>query len=197
MPATRSTGQSWHSGRMSRCPSGSFVSMPTGPAGLRPRTLPGRSDFQRTSTVVLGKRTGRCLWRAVGWPARHLAVPGDARSHSSLRHQGSCLPPRDPSAYNILYVELRIRGGGSLMKTMTYSESRAHYAQTLDAVVDDREEVVITRAGHEPVVIVALADYESLKETAYLLRSPENARRLLASIDRLEHGGGIERDLLE
>ena len=77
------------------------------------------------------------------------------------------------------------------MKTMTYSESRAHYAETLNAVVDDREEVVITRAGHEPVVIVALADYESLKETAYLLRSPENARRLLASIDRLEHGGGI------
>jgi antitoxin YefM len=46
------------------------------------------------------------------------------------------------------------------------------------------------------VVIVALADYESLKETAYLLRSPENARRLLASIDRLEHNGGIERELL-
>ena len=42
-------------------------------------------------------------------------------------------------------------------------------------------------------MIVALADYESLKETAYLLRSPENARRLLASIDRLEHGGGIEQ----
>ena len=83
------------------------------------------------------------------------------------------------------------------MKTMTYSESRAHYAETLNAVVDDREEVVITRAGHEPVVMVALSDYESLKETAYLLRSPENARRLLASIDRLEHGGGIERDLVE
>jgi antitoxin YefM len=56
---------------------------------------------------------------------------------------------------------------------------------------------VITRAGHEPVVIVALDDYESLKETAYLLRSPENARLLLASIDRLEHGGGAERDLAE
>jgi prevent-host-death family protein len=41
------------------------------------------------------------------------------------------------------------------MKTMSYSESRAKYAETLDAVVDDREEVVITRAGHEPVVIVA------------------------------------------
>ena len=83
------------------------------------------------------------------------------------------------------------------MKTMTYSESRANYAATLDAVVNDREEVVITRAGHDPVVIVALDEYESLRETAYLLRSPENARRLLASITRLEHGEGIERDLAE
>jgi len=83
------------------------------------------------------------------------------------------------------------------MRTMTYSESRAKYAETLNAVVDDREEVIITRAGHEPVVIVALDDYESLKATAYLLKSPENARRLLASIDRLEHGGGTERDLAE
>jgi prevent-host-death family protein len=87
--------------------------------------------------------------------------------------------------------------GGGAVRSMTYSESRAHYAETLNAVVDDREEVIITRAGHEPVVIVALSEYESLKETAYLLRSPENARRLLASIDRLEHGGGIERDLME
>jgi antitoxin YefM len=70
-------------------------------------------------------------------------------------------------------------------------------ASVLDAVVNDREEVVITRVGHEPAVIVSLEDYESLKETAYLLRSPENARRLLASIDRLENGGGTARDLLE
>ncbi|MEO8095688.1 MAG: type II toxin-antitoxin system prevent-host-death family antitoxin [Pseudolysinimonas sp.] len=83
------------------------------------------------------------------------------------------------------------------MKTITYSESRANYAATLDAVVNDREEVVVTRAGHEPVVIVSLADYESLKETAYLLRSPVNAARILRSIDRLESGGGIVRDLLE
>ncbi|MGQ0778435.1 MAG: type II toxin-antitoxin system Phd/YefM family antitoxin [Pseudonocardiales bacterium] len=83
------------------------------------------------------------------------------------------------------------------MRIMTYSESRAKYAETLSAVVDDREEVVITRAGHDPVVMVALDEYESLKETAYLLRSPENARRLLASIDRLEHGAGIAGDLAE
>ena len=83
------------------------------------------------------------------------------------------------------------------MRTMTYSESRAKFAETLNAVVDDREEVVITRAGHEPVVIVSLDDYQSLKESAYLLRSPENARRLLASIARLEDGAGIERELSE
>lgn len=83
------------------------------------------------------------------------------------------------------------------MKTLTYSESRANYAATLDAVTDDREEVVITRAGHEPVVIVALDDYESLKETAYLLRSPSNARRLIGSIERLGRGEGTERRLDE
>lgn len=83
------------------------------------------------------------------------------------------------------------------MRTMSYSESRARYAETLDRVVADREEVVITRAGHEPVVMVSLDDYESLKETAYLLRSPANARRLLASIERLESGEGTRRDTAE
>ena len=83
------------------------------------------------------------------------------------------------------------------MKTLSYSQPRANLAATLDAVTDDREEVVVTRAGHEPVVIVSLADYESLKETAFLLKSPENARRLLASIDRLEGGNGVERQLAE
>lgn len=83
------------------------------------------------------------------------------------------------------------------MKTMTYSQSRANYAETLNSVIDDREEVVVTRSGREPVVIVSLEDYESLKEAAYLLRSPENARRLLPSIERLEAGRGTSRDLAE
>lgn len=83
------------------------------------------------------------------------------------------------------------------MKIMSYSESRAKYAETLDSVVNDREEVVITRAGHEPVVIVSLDDYQSLKETAYLLRSPENARRLISAIEELESGDGEQHDLAE
>jgi antitoxin YefM len=80
---------------------------------------------------------------------------------------------------------------------MSYTESRARYAEVLDGVTDDREEVVITRAGHEPVVIVSLADYESLRETAYLMRSPANARRLLDAMERLEAGHGQTHDLIE
>ncbi len=83
------------------------------------------------------------------------------------------------------------------MKTLSYTESRARYAEVLDGVVNDREEVVITRAGHDPVVIVSLADYESLRETAYLMRSPANARRLLDAMERLEAGRGQEHDLIE
>jgi antitoxin YefM len=64
-------------------------------------------------------------------------------------------------------------------------------------VTRDREEVVITRAGHEPVVIVSLADFESLRETAYLMRSPANARRLLDAMERLEAGEGTEHDLTD
>ena len=83
------------------------------------------------------------------------------------------------------------------MRTISYTESRAKYADTLDAVVEDREEIIITRAGHEPVVMVALDDYESLKATADLLKSPANARRLLASVERLEQGHGTVHDLVE
>lgn len=83
------------------------------------------------------------------------------------------------------------------MKTMSYTESRANYAKVLTDVINDREETVITRAGHEPVIIVSLAEYESLRETAYLLRSPANARRLLDSIANLEHGHGTPRQLIE
>ena len=83
------------------------------------------------------------------------------------------------------------------MKVMSYSESRANYAKVLSDVVDDCEEVVITRAGHDPVVIVSLAEYESLKETNYLLQSPANARVLKQRIERLECGASVRNELIE
>lgn len=83
------------------------------------------------------------------------------------------------------------------MRTMSYTESRARYAEVLDSVANDREEVIITRAGHDPVVIVSLEDYQSLRETAYLMRSPANARRLLDAMERLEDGRGQARDVID
>ena len=83
------------------------------------------------------------------------------------------------------------------MKTMSHTESRARYAEVLDAVVNDREGVIITRAGHEPVVIMSFEDFESLRETAYLMRSPASARRLLDAMERLDAGHGQQHDLID
>lgn len=83
------------------------------------------------------------------------------------------------------------------MKTISYSESRRRYAEVMDRVIEDREEVVITRSGHESVVMLSLDDFESLKETAYLMRSPANARRLLDAMERLEAGDGEEHEVIE
>ncbi len=83
------------------------------------------------------------------------------------------------------------------MKTISFSESRANYAATLDAVTNDREEVVVTRSGKPPVVIMALDDYESMVETAFLMNIPANAQRLLESIAELRTGGATERELID
>ena len=83
------------------------------------------------------------------------------------------------------------------MKIMTYTESRARYAEVLDQVVNDREEIVITRQGHESVVIMVLDEYESLMETVYLMQSPANARHLRDSIARHRAGEGVVHDLIE
>jgi len=83
------------------------------------------------------------------------------------------------------------------MATITYSEARSKLAETMEKVCDDHAPVIITRKNSRSVVMMSLDDYEALEETAYLLRSPKNARRLLESIAQLEAGEGTERDLIE
>ncbi|MCF7982974.1 MAG: type II toxin-antitoxin system prevent-host-death family antitoxin [Thiohalocapsa sp.] len=83
------------------------------------------------------------------------------------------------------------------MDTISYSDVRAQLAKTMDKVCDDHAPVVITRSRARSVVMMSLEDYQALEETAYLLRSPKNARRLLESVAELEAGGGVPRDLAE
>ncbi|MDA8162156.1 MAG: type II toxin-antitoxin system prevent-host-death family antitoxin [Desulfobacteraceae bacterium] len=81
------------------------------------------------------------------------------------------------------------------METITYSAARANLAKTMQQVCDNHEPVIITRQQEHPVVMLSLEDYQSLEETAYLLRSPKNTRHLLESVAELASGGGAERKL--
>lgn len=83
------------------------------------------------------------------------------------------------------------------MDAISYSAARANLAKTMDRVCEDHEPVIITRNGEQSVVMLSLEDYKALEETAYLLRSPANARRLLASVAQLTEGKGTERELVE
>jgi antitoxin YefM len=83
------------------------------------------------------------------------------------------------------------------VRTVNFTELRGNLAAELDSVIDDAEELVVTRSGHEPVVIVSLAEYQSMKETEYLLRNPNNAAALRRSIAELERGDSAERDLID
>ena len=83
------------------------------------------------------------------------------------------------------------------MDTITYTSARSNLAKTMEKVCDDRAPVIITRKTAPPVVMMSLEDYEALEETAYLLRGPKNARRLLESIVELESGKGVEKDLID
>ncbi len=83
------------------------------------------------------------------------------------------------------------------MNAVTYSQARQDLAKTMDKVCDDHSPIIITRKSQRSVVMISLEDYQALEETAYLLRSPKNARRLLESIVELESGGGRERELIE
>jgi antitoxin YefM len=83
------------------------------------------------------------------------------------------------------------------MKAISYTAARQNLAKTMENVCRDHDPIIVTRKSTDSVVIMSLEDYESLAETAYLLRSPKNTRRLIESIVQLEDGKGSERELLD
>jgi antitoxin YefM len=85
----------------------------------------------------------------------------------------------------------------SNMNAITYTEARETLAETIRRVCRDHTPVIITRKREDSVVMIAQEDYDALTETAYLLRSPKNARRLLNAIREIDAGKGKERHLAE
>ncbi|MBV5287723.1 MAG: type II toxin-antitoxin system prevent-host-death family antitoxin [Methyloversatilis discipulorum] len=83
------------------------------------------------------------------------------------------------------------------MDAITYSSARANLARTMDRVCNDHEPLIITRNGDQSVVMLSLEDFQALEETAYLLRNPANAKRLLSATSQLDAGKGTERKLAE
>jgi len=83
------------------------------------------------------------------------------------------------------------------MDAISYSTARANLASTMNRVCDDHEPLIITRSGQQSVVMLSLDDFTALEETAYLLRSPANTKRLMAAIEQLSAGKGNERKLAE
>ncbi|MEM8498047.1 MAG: type II toxin-antitoxin system prevent-host-death family antitoxin [Pseudomonadota bacterium] len=83
------------------------------------------------------------------------------------------------------------------MKSISYTSARSNLARTMEQVCEDHAPIAITRKGEGAVVMISMADYQSLEETASLLRSPKNARRLMEAIAELESGKGKKRALAE
>jgi antitoxin YefM len=99
-------------------------------------------------------------------------------------------------SYGILNMH-KILYRSNLMDAISYTAARTNLAKTMEQVCEDHSPVIITRSKSKSVVMISLDDYEALQETAYLLRAPKNARRLMESVAELEQGDGKEKELLE
>ena len=82
------------------------------------------------------------------------------------------------------------------MNAISYTAARNNLAKTMDKVNDDHAPVLITRQNGSPAVLIALEDFHAYEETAYLMTSPPNARRLRRAVRQLEAGKGKTRKLI-
>jgi len=83
------------------------------------------------------------------------------------------------------------------MQVVSLTEARNNLKTVFDSVYLDHEEVIIHRKGRENVVMISMDEYNSMKETNYLLSSPANKKNLLASLEEIRSGNGFQRDIIE
>ena len=82
------------------------------------------------------------------------------------------------------------------MKAVNYTDLRLNLKKWLDLVVDDAEELIIKRKDNKDLVLISLEEYNSLKETSYLL-SGRNRDILIKSLGEAKSGKSEEHNLLE
>ena len=82
------------------------------------------------------------------------------------------------------------------METVNYSDFRSNLKHWFDKVINDVSDIIIKRKNGKDLVLISLDEYNSLKETTYLLTG-KNRDVLLKSIQELETENGIEKDLIE
>ena len=83
------------------------------------------------------------------------------------------------------------------MDALSYSAFRTQLAGVLDKVNNDHKPMMITRQNGKPAVVMSLEDFQSYEETAYLMASPENAKRLQRSIQEIEAGNATSHEMIE
>lgn len=83
----------------------------------------------------------------------------------------------------------------SPMKHASSTDLRKNLSAMMDCVTADREPLLVTRAGGEPVVMISLEDYQAMDETAYLMSNPANARALRDAIERVERGEVVTKTM--
>ena len=79
---------------------------------------------------------------------------------------------------------------------VSYTDLRKNLASYMDRANDDRDAILVTRQGKEPVVMMAASEFDGWMETVRLLSNPRNAERLLASIADADAGKLTEHDLI-
>ena len=83
------------------------------------------------------------------------------------------------------------------MRIISYTAAGSNLATTVEQVCNDHAPMAITRKGEGAVVMISIDNYQALEETAYLLRSPKNTRRLIAAMAELDDGESQETGLFE
>lgn len=83
------------------------------------------------------------------------------------------------------------------MNIVTFTELRKNLKQVMEQLLDQHEPVIITRPHGEHVIMLSLKDYESLKETAYLLGNAANAKHLCKSLNSVKKGKLLAKELHE